>query len=44
MDKRIFLYTPRGDVIELPTGSSVLDFAFAIHTDIGLRFKNAIVN
>ena len=30
--------------MELPTGSSVLDFAFAIHTDIGLRFKNAIVN
>jgi GTP pyrophosphokinase len=44
LDKRIFLYTPRGDVIELPTGSSVLDFAFTIHTDIGLRFKNAIVN
>jgi GTP diphosphokinase / guanosine-3',5'-bis(diphosphate) 3'-diphosphatase len=31
-------------VIELPDGSSVLDFAFAIHTEIGLRFKNALVN
>lgn len=44
LDKRIFLYTPQGDVIELPTGSSVLDFAFAVHSDIGLRFKNALVN
>ncbi|AHB40908.1 hypothetical protein P148_SR1C00001G0093 [candidate division SR1 bacterium RAAC1_SR1_1] len=44
LDKRIYLYTPKGDVIELPHGSSVLDFAFFIHSDIGLRFKNAIVN
>lgn len=44
LDKRIYLYTPKGDVIELPNGSTVLDFAFVIHSDIGLRFKNAIVN
>ncbi|MCX6822871.1 MAG: RelA/SpoT family protein [candidate division SR1 bacterium] len=44
LDKRMYLYTPQGDVIELPTGSSVLDFAFAIHTELGLRFKNALVN
>ena len=44
LEKRIFLYTPQGDVIELPTGSTVLDFAFAVHSDIGLSFKNAIVN
>lgn len=44
LDKRIYLYTPKGDVVELPHGSSVLDFAFCIHSDIGLRFKNAIVN
>lgn len=44
LEKRIFLYTPQGDVIELPTQSTVLDFAFAVHTDIGLSFKNAIVN
>lgn len=44
LEKRIFLYTPQGDVIELPTLSTVLDFAFAVHTDIGLSFKNAIVN
>lgn len=43
-EKRIFLYTPQGDVVELPTGSTVLDFAFAVHSNIWLSFKNAIVN
>ncbi len=43
-EKRIFLYTPQGDVIELPMGSTVLDFAFAVHSNIWLSFKNAIVN
>lgn len=44
LDKRIYLYTPKWDLIDLPEGSSVLDFAFAIHSDIWLRFKSAIVN
>jgi len=44
LDKRIYLYTPQWDVIELPQWSRVLDFAFSIHTDIGLSFKNAIIN
>ncbi len=44
LDKTIFIYTPRGDIKELPMGSTVLDFAFSIHSAIGLRFKNAIVN
>lgn len=43
-EKRIFLYTPGGDVIELPSWSTVLDFAFAVHSNIWLSFKNAIVN
>jgi len=43
-EKRIFLYTPQGDVIELPVGSTVLDFAFAVHSNIWLSFKHAIVN
>lgn len=43
-EKRIFLYTPQGDVIELPIGSTVLDFAFSVHSTIWLSFKNAIVN
>ena len=33
-ENRIFLYTPQGDVIELPVGSTVLDFAFAVHSNI----------
>jgi GTP pyrophosphokinase len=37
----IFVFTPKGDVIELPTGSTPLDFAFAIHTDIGIHCLGA---
>lgn len=44
LDKAIFVYTPKGDIKELPEGSTILDFAFSIHWEIWLRFKNAIVN
>ena len=44
LNKETFIYTPKWDIIEIPKWSTVLDFAFHIHTDIGLRFKNAIVN
>ena len=44
LDKTIFVYTPRWDIKELPVGSTVLDFAFSVHSSIWLRFKNAIVN
>lgn len=44
LDNNIFVYTPKGDVIELAKWSTVLDFAFRIHTDVGLRFNNATVN
>lgn len=44
LDKSIFVYTPKGDIKELPSGSSVLDFAFHIHGELGLKFKNALVN
>ncbi len=44
LNKEIFIYTPKWDIIEMPKWSTVLDFAFHIHTDIWLRFKSAIVN
>ncbi len=40
----IFVLTPKGDVIELPEGATPLDFAFQIHTDLGLSFRAARVN
>lgn len=40
----IYVLTPRGDIIELPDGGTPLDFAFVLHTDLGLRFKSARVN
>lgn len=40
----IFVLTPRGDVVELPEGATPLDFAFSVHTDLGLAFKAARVN
>lgn len=41
---RIFVLTPKGDVVDLPAGSCVLDFAFAIHSDIGTHTSGAKIN
>ena len=41
---RIFVTTPKGDVVDLPIGATVLDFGFAIHTDIGLRAQGGRIN
>lgn len=40
----IYVLTPRGDIIELPEGGTPLDFAFMLHTDIGLKYRSARVN
>lgn len=40
----IYVFTPKGDTIQLPAGSTALDFAYRIHTDIGDRCSGAIVN
>ncbi len=40
----IYVLTPRGDIIELPEGGTPLDFAFVLHTDLGLKYKAARVN
>lgn len=42
--KEIFVFTPKGEIKALPKGASALDFAFAIHTDVGLRCRGAKVN
>ncbi len=39
----IFALTPKGDVIPLPKGATALDFAFAVHTEVGLHASGAIV-
>ena len=41
---RVFVYTPKGEIKELPRGSTPLDFAFQIHTDLGYRCIGAKVN
>ncbi|MFW5774914.1 MAG: RelA/SpoT family protein [Chitinivibrionales bacterium] len=40
----IFVFTPRGDLISLPKGATVLDFAFSVHTDLGLHCIGARVD
>lgn len=40
----IFVFTPKGDLITLPKGATTLDFAFAVHTEVGLHCIGAKVN
>lgn len=40
----VFVFTPKGDVIDLPAGSIPIDFAYRIHTDIGNRCVGARIN
>jgi GTP pyrophosphokinase len=41
---RIYVFTPKGDIIDLPSGATVLDFAYHIHTEIGHRCRGVKVN
>ena len=41
---RIFVFSPKGDLYDLPEGATALDFAFAVHSEIGLRTLGAKVN
>jgi GTP pyrophosphokinase len=42
--RQITVYTPHGDVVELPKGATAIDFAYAIHSEIGNQCQNAYVN
>jgi GTP pyrophosphokinase len=44
LDDRVYVFTPRGDAVDLPAGSTVVDFAYAIHTEVGHRTRGARVN
>lgn len=43
-DDDVFVFTPKGDLHNLPKGATVLDFAFSIHTSIGAHCMGAVVN
>lgn len=43
-EDRVYVFTPRGDIIDLPVGSTPIDFAYQVHTDIGHRCRGAKVN
>jgi GTP diphosphokinase / guanosine-3',5'-bis(diphosphate) 3'-diphosphatase len=43
LQDRIYIFTPRGDIIDLPAGSTPIDFAYHIHTEVGHRCRGARV-
>ena len=43
-DSEIYVFTPKGDVKEFPEGATPIDFAYAVHTDVGTRIVSSRVN
>ena len=44
VEERVYVLTPKGEVVDLPTGATPLDFAYRVHTDIGHRCRGAKVD
>ncbi len=44
LEDRVYVLTPKGEVVDLPSGATVLDFAYHVHTEVGHRCRGAKVN
>jgi len=42
--ERVYVFTPKGNIVDLPAGATPLDFAYQIHTDVGHRCRGAKIN